>query len=409
MDYQIRKIWDVISRIDGDEEKDRWVIMGNHRDAWVFGAVDPNSGTTAMLEAARGFGELLKQGWKPKRTIVLGSWDGEEYGLLGSTEWVEENAAELKEKAVAYLNVDSAVSGANFGASSVPSMWKLIRVATRDVKDPKSGQSVYQRWQDRSREQQPDPELTSATTGTDTPIAEARIGSLGSGSDFTPFSQHIGVPASDMSFNGDYGVYHSAYDSFYWMSRFGDPEFVYHVAAAQLWGTVAMRLADAAGLPLDYRDYASQTREFFNECMKLARLRKLDGALDEKPMNKALASFADEAEKIQKAREETITEVERTRVEANDRHPRAVAKLKRINDALLAVERSLTDERGLRGRNWYTHQIYAPGTYTGYAAQPLPDFRQALDDRNTANAVEGLGRIVEAINRAAETLRKARD
>lgn len=409
MDYQIRKIWDVISRIDGDEEKDRWVVMGNHRDAWVFGAVDPNSGTTAMLEASRAFGELLKQGWKPRRTIILGSWDGEEYGLLGSTEWVEENAAELKEKAVAYLNVDSAVSGGNFGASSVPSMWKLIRAATRDVKDPKSGQSVYQRWQDRAREQQPDSELASANATAEKPMTEARIGPLGSGSDFTPFLQHLGVPASDMSFNGDYGVYHSAYDSFYWMSHFGDPDFVYHVAAAQVWGTVAMRLADAAGVPLDYRDYAWQMREFFNECMRLAKIRKLDGAIDEKPMTKALENFADEAERIQKARDETTAEVERTRVEANDRHPRAVARLKRINDALLEVERSLTDDRGLRGRNWYTHQIYAPGTYTGYAAQPLPDFRQALDDRNTADAVEGLGRIVAAINRAAETLHKARD
>ena len=409
MDYQVRKIWNVISRIDGDEEKDRWVIMGNHRDAWVFGAVDPNSGTTAMLETARAFGAMLKQGWKPRRSIVLASWDGEEFGLLGSTEWAEDNAAELKEKAVAYLNVDSAVSGSNFGASSVPSMWKLIRGATRDVKDPKSGQSVYQQWQERSREDQPDPELTNAEAASDTSIAEARIGALGSGSDFTPFLQHLGVPASDMGFGGDYGVYHSAYDSFYWMSHFGDPNFVYHVAAAQLWGTVAMRLADATGLPLDYRDYAWQVREFFDQCMKTARRRKLADGLDEKPMNKALQSFSDEAERIEKARHETVAEIERTRVEANDRHPRAVARLKRINDALLAAERSLTDERGLRGRNWYVHQIYAPGTYTGYAAQPLPDFRQALDDRNTANAAEALGRIVEAINRATETLKKARD
>ncbi|MGH9927878.1 MAG: M28 family metallopeptidase [Pyrinomonadaceae bacterium] len=409
MDFQIRKIWDVISRIDGEPEQDRWVIMGNHRDAWTFGAVDPNSGTTAMLEAARGFGALLRKGWKPRRTILLCSWDGEEYGLLGSTEWVEENAGELQEKAVAYLNVDSAVSGSNFGASSVPSMWKLIRGATRDVKDPKSGQSVYQQWQERAREQEPDPELTNAEVGSDTEIAEARIGALGSGSDFTPFLQHLGVPASDMGFGGDYGVYHSAYDSFYWMSHFGDPNFVYHVAAAQLWGTVAMRLADAAGLPLDYRDYASQVREFFSECMKTAKRRKLAGAFDEKPMNKALQSFADEAERIEKARQETVGEIERTRVEANDRHPRAVARLKRINEALLTAERSLTDERGLRGRTWYVHQIYAPGTYTGYAAQPLPDFRQALDDRNTTNAKEALERIVAALNRAAETLRKALD
>jgi N-acetylated-alpha-linked acidic dipeptidase len=409
MDYQQRKIWNVIARIDGDAEKDRWVIMGNHRDAWTFGAVDPNSGTTAMLEAARGFGALLKKGWKPRRTIVLCSWDGEEYGLLGSTEWAEDNAEELRQKAVVYLNVDSAVSGPNFGASSVPSMWKLIRGVTRDIKDPKSGQTVYQQWQARAKDDEPDAEMASAEAASDAPIAEARIGALGSGSDFTPFLQHLGIPASDMGFGGDYGVYHSAYDSFYWMSHFGDPDFVYHVAAAQLWGTVAMRFADADGLPLDYRDYASQVRDFFNESMKTARRRKLAGAIDEKPMTSALQKFTDEAERIEKARQDIIGDAERSRTEASDRHPRALARLQRINDALIAAERSLTDARGLRGRTWYTHQIYAPGTFTGYAAQPLPDFRQALDDRNPANAKEALERIVAALNRAAETLRKARD
>jgi N-acetylated-alpha-linked acidic dipeptidase len=212
-----------------------------------------------------------------------------------------------------------------------------------------------------------------------------------------------------MGFGGDYGVYHSAYDSFYWMSRFGDPGFVYHVAAAQLWGTVAMRLADAAGLPLDYRDYASQVQNFFDASMKAARRRKLAGGFDDKPMTNAIKNFAEEAERIEKARQETVAEIERTRVEANDRHPRAIAKLKRINEALMDAERALIDERGLRERTWYTHQIYAPGTYTGYAAQPLPDFQQALDDRNPTNAAEALDRIVEAINRASAALRKGRD
>ena len=397
MDYQVRKIWNVISRIDGAQEKDRWVVMGNHRDAWTFGAVDPNSGTTAMLEAARAFGGLLKKGWQPRRTIVLCSWDGEEYGLLGSTEWVEENAVELKQKAVAYLNVDAAVSGANFGASSVPSMWKMIRAATRDVPDPKSEKSIYQQWQDRTRDSNPDPELTDAETGSDTRIAEARIGALGSGSDYTPFLQHLGIPSSDMSFGGDYGVYHSAYDDFYWMSHFGDPTFMYHVTAARLWGTIAMRLADSAGLPLDYRDYATQVREFFTESMKTARQRKLTSSIDEKRMNDAIDAFSSEAEKTERARQDAIVQ------------PGAAARLRRINDALIGVERDLTDGRGLRGRTWYTHQIYAPGTYTGYAAQPLPDFRQALEDRNTVNAGEALNRIGDALKRAAETLRKARD
>jgi N-acetylated-alpha-linked acidic dipeptidase len=409
MDYQVRKIWNVMARIDGTDEKDRWVIMGNHRDAWTFGAVDPNSGSTAMLEAARGFGALLKQGWRPRRTIILGSWDAEEYGLVGSTEWAEEYADELKQKAVAYLNMDAAVSGSNFGASSVPSMWKLIRAATRDTRDPKSGKSVYQTWQDRARAQVPEADLTDAQTGTDVKIAEARIGALGSGSDYTPFLQHLGVPSIDMGFGGDYGVYHSAYDSFYWMSHFGDPTFAYHVAAAQLWGTVALRMANADGVQLDYRDYAAQIRDYFNESMKTARRRNLASALDERAMTRAIENFTEEAERIERAKRETLADLEGSRTEANDRHPRAVARLQRINDALIMVERSLTDERGLRGRGWYKHQVYAPGTYTGYAAQPLPDFRQALDDRNGLNAKEALERIVLAINRATETLRKARD
>ena len=400
MDYKVRKIWNVISRIEGNEEKDRWVIMGNHRDAWTFGAVDPNSGSTAMLEAARGFGQLLKNGWKPRRTIVMCSWDGEEYGLIGSTEWAEHNAEELKQKAVAYLNMDAAVSGAHFGASSVPSLWKMIRAATRDIPDPKSGKSVYQQWQDRSRERRPEAELPDAQSGSDTAIAEARIGALGSGSDYTPFLQHLGVPATDMGFGGDYGVYHSAYDSFYWMSHFGDPTFAYHVTAARLWGIVAMRLAGAEGLPFDYRDYATQINEFFEESMKTAKRRNLTEALDEKPMRDALKRFGEEAARTDKARVDAI---------ADNKGARNAAKLRRLNDALIAVERALTDSRGLRGRTWYRHQIYAPGTYTGYAAQPLPDFRQALEDRNTANAKEGLERIVEALNRATEVLRKARD
>lgn len=409
MDYQIRKIWNVVARIDGAEEKDRWVIMGNHRDAWTFGAVDPNSGSTAMLEAARGFGQLLKNGWKPRRTIVLCSWDGEEYGLIGSTEWAEENAIELRQKAVAYLNMDAAVSGPNFGASSVPSLWKLIRGATRDVRDPKTGKSVYQQWQDRANGERPEAEMTDAESGSDRAIAEARIGALGSGSDYTPFLQHLGVPSLDMGFGGDYGVYHSAYDSFSWMSRFGDPTFVYHVAAAQLWGTVAMRLADAEGLPFDYVDYAKQIRQFFNESFKTAKRLKLASGLNDKEMLEAIDDFANEAGRVEKNRQETIQEIQRTRVQANDSHPRAVAKLQKINDVLMAVERNFIDERGLRGRPWYRHHVYAPGLYTGYAAQPLPDFRQGLDDRNSANAKESLQRIIELLKGATETLRQARD
>ncbi|MBD0325795.1 MAG: M28 family peptidase, partial [Pyrinomonadaceae bacterium] len=408
MSFETRTIWNVIGRIDGENERDRWIIMGNHRDAWTFGAVDPNSGTTAMLEAARGFGQLLKSGWKPRRTILLCSWDGEEQGLIGSTEWAEELAAELKEKAVAYLNMDAAVSGANFGAASVPSLWRLIRGATRDVRDPKTGKSIYEAWQERTREQRPKPELTDPK-GTDTPIAEARIGSLGSGSDYTPFLQHLGVSALDMSFGGDYGVYHSAYDSFHWMSKFGDPTFQYHTAAAQIWGTVALRLANARGLPFAYTDYANQLRDFLTEVERAANARKLTDAFDGRALREAINDFGVEARKIEEREQSLITEIERTRVQANDSYTRAVARLGRINDALLAAERALTDARGLNGRPWYKHQIYAPGYYTGYAAQPLPDLRQAVDNSKAEDAREAAVRITEAIRRATEVLKKARE
>jgi N-acetylated-alpha-linked acidic dipeptidase len=199
-----------------------------------------------------------------------------------------------------------------------------------------------------------------------------------------------------MGFGGDYGVYHSAYDSFHWMDQFGDPGFHYHVAASQLWGTLAMRLADAEGLPFDYTDYATQLREFFTEAMTVAKRRNLASGLDEKSMTAAIDDFAKEAEKVEKNRQDAIRNSDR-------------AKLAKIHDALVQAERQFIDPRGLRGRAWYKHQIYAPGFYTGYAAQPLTDFRQALDDRNSAVAKESLERIVEAIKRVRTTLKQATD
>jgi N-acetylated-alpha-linked acidic dipeptidase len=226
--------------------------------------------------------------------------------------------------------------------------------------------------------------------------AEARIGPLGSGSDYTPFLQHLGIASTDMGFGGDYGVYHSAYDSFHWMDQFGDPGFVYHVAAAQVWGTLTLRLVEADALPFDYSDYAKQLQNYFAETVSLAGRRKLAGSFDEKSMKDALDDFAKEAERVNKLRQDAVRDSDR-------------AKLTRINDALMLTERQLIDPRGLRGRAWYKHQIYAPGFYTGYAAQPLTDFRQALDDRNGANAKESLERIVQAIKRATNTLKQAHD
>ena len=394
IEFVTKTIWDVITRIDGAAEKDRWVVMGNHRDAWVFGAVDPNSGTAAMIEVGRGLGQLMKSGWKPRRSIILCSWDAEEEGLIGSTEWVEDNASELREKAVAYLNMDAAVSGPNFSASSVPSLWKLIRGAAQDVRDPKTGKSVFDAWSERARENASEDERYD-DDGRERADFSPRIDALGSGSDYTPFLQHLGVPSLDMSFGGDYGVYHSAYDSFYWMSHFGDPNFVYHVAAAQIWGTVALRLADPQGLPLDYRDYAAKLRDFVNETTRMANRKRLGDAFDPKPMLRAIDKFSDEAERITRRRLD---------LQKQDSSS-TIGKLSRVNDALIQAERAFTDERGLRGRPWYKHEIYAPGFYTGYAALPLPDLRQAIEDGRAADAAEAARRITEAIGRATEVLK----
>jgi N-acetylated-alpha-linked acidic dipeptidase len=397
IEFVTKTIWDVITRVDGAVEKDRWVVLGNHRDAWVFGAVDPNSGTTAMLELGRGLGQLLKSGWQPRRSIILGSWDAEEEGLIGSTEWAEEKASELKEKAVAYLNMDAAVSGPNFAAASVPSMWKLIQSAAHDVRDPKTGKSVYEAWRDRAWENTPESDRYDAN-GKEKPVPPPRIGPLGSGSDYTPFLQHLGVPSLDISFGGDYGVYHSAYDSFYWMAHFGDPTFQYHVAAAQIWGTIALRLADAAGLPLDYADYADELHDFVNETKRLANRKNLGEVFDSKSLLAAIDGFADEAGKIDKRRRDDLKNLESRS-----------GQLSRTNEALIQAERALIDERGLRGREWYKHQIYAPGFYTGYAALPLPDLRQAIEDGRTADAAQAAVRITEAIKRATGVLKNGRE
>ena len=226
-DYQLRTIWDVIGRIRGSQLADEWVVAGNHRDAWVYGAVDPNSGTAAMLESIHGIGELLKSGWKPKRTIIFGSWDAEEEGLIGSTEWGEQHEAELA-NAVAYFNMDVAVSGSKFGASSVPTLKQFLREVTKVVPGPKGGM-LYDDWRKTSQAgADPDRKPTQDIGGTERlPAAQSKsdisVGDLGSGSDYTVFLQHLGVPSSDVSSSGSYGVYHSVFDNFNWFKKFGDP------------------------------------------------------------------------------------------------------------------------------------------------------------------------------------------
>ncbi|MGD0547072.1 MAG: M28 family metallopeptidase, partial [Terracidiphilus sp.] len=255
-DFQRRMIWDVIGKIKGTENPDEWVIVGNHRDAWSFGAVDPSSGTAAMLESVHGLGALLRQGWRPKRTILFASWDAEEEGLIGSTEWVEQNAPALQH-AVAYFNTDVAVSGADFTASAVPSLKQFLRELTRSVPSPMGG-TVYQQWRiNHPIQDEPPSQDSPAASAPPAPGEEIQVGDLGSGSDFSPFFQHIGVPSTDIGSEGPYGVYHSVFDNYAWYTLNADPNFVYLQQMARVLGLEALRMAGADVLPYDYVAYAA--------------------------------------------------------------------------------------------------------------------------------------------------------
>lgn len=377
MDYQVRPIWNVIATLRGWEEPDRVVVLGNHLDAWTYGAVDPNSGTVALLETARAFGKLLQQGIRPRRTVILAGWDGEEYGLIGSTEWAEEFKEMLSQQAVAYLNVDVAVTGKEMEAQAVPSLKEFLREASRAVTDPASGKSVYEIW--RSGREGAPPDNTAAGDGM-VRRPSARVGDLGSGSDYTVFLDHIGVPSLSMSFSGPYGVYHSIYDSHFWMARFGDPLWQYHPAMARLWGVAGWRLANADVLPFDYETYGREILEHAERVEKAGVAKKVE--LD-------WSKLKQQARKLQQlgmtVRKATVS---------------IPAQASTLNAALMQVERALLLEKGLPGRPWYRHSIYAPGFYSGYASKPLPGISEAIDAGNGQLAGQQLEAVVAALARA---------
>ena len=390
-DYQFRTLWDVIGRVQGGQSPDEWVVAGNHRDAWVYGAVDPNSGTAAMLEAVHGIGELLKSGWKPKRTMIFASWDGEEEGLMGSTEWAEQHEAELAH-APAYFNVDVAVSGPKFGAAAVPSLKQFLRDVTKAVSSPKGG-TVYAAWQ---KGDQPNAPITQSPSesigeGRRTPaVAPARddvlVGELGSGSDYSAFQQHLGVPSTDISSTGPYGVYHSVFDNFAWFKKFGDPDFVYEQQMARIFGLEALRMADADVLPYDYEEYGKEVAVYLDAAAKRAENKFGNHALDWSAVNAAAKHFQDAGAKI---------------LSKQKNQPRDAA---RLNQTLLGAERALLVPEGLPHRPWFRHAIYAPGEYTGYAAVVIPGVNEALDKGDAERAGQQLAVLAAALERAAKTL-----
>jgi N-acetylated-alpha-linked acidic dipeptidase len=386
-DYQFRTLWDVIGRVKGSESPDEWVVTGNHRDAWVYGAVDPNSGTAAMLEAVHGIGALRKAGWKPKRTLVFASWDGEEEGLIGSTEWVEQHEADLR-NAPAYFNVDVAVTGPRFGASAVPSLKQFIRDVTKAVPSPKGG-TVYEVWQKASQpESQPQSEAVSENRRMPAaPIkGDVPVGDLGSGSDYSAFLQHLAIPSTDMSSSGPYGVYHSVFDNFAWFKKFGDPDFLYEQQMARVLGLEAVRMADADVIPYDYEEYGKEISAYLETAQKRSKDKFGENALDFGAVNAAARRFQTAGAKLL----------------AKQRNPPADAA--RLNQVLIDTERALLVPQGLPHRPWFRHPIYAPGEYTGYAAVVIPGVNEALDKGDSDRARQQLAVLAAALERAAKTL-----
>jgi N-acetylated-alpha-linked acidic dipeptidase len=357
MDGKTRPIWVTEGRIRGRETPDQLVVLGNHRDAWVYGAVDPSSGSATQMELARALGRLAKDGQRPKRTILFTSWDAEEWHLTGSTEWGEEFGDALQAGAVAYLNVDGSTSGSDFNASAVASLNRLVQEVARDVADPASGKSLL--------------DVTAAREGGIDRVVENK---LGSGSDYTVFLNFLGIPIVDLSFNGPYGVYHSQYDNYTWMTRFGDPGFRYMTAMAEVWGRMALRLANAEVLPYDLTAIGWRLGQFLDE---LAAVPGVKERLDLADVTAAQRALHEAAGGLEASLRQGVTDSQA------------------VNAALQRLEQQWLLGDGIPGRPWFRHALYAP-KYT-YAALELPGIREAVDAGDWTTAQREAARLAERI------------
>jgi N-acetylated-alpha-linked acidic dipeptidase len=373
MDDAVRPIWTVTGSILGSREPEAQVIVGNHRDAWIYGGVDPSSGSAALMELARTLGAQAQAGMRPARSILFASWDAEEFTLTSSTEWGEQHAEALQRHAVAYLNVDSAASGPHPSASAVPSLNRVILEAAAAVRDPHRRIPLVAAWRDRQAR-----ERGALPTGDGRNLVTNR---LGSGSDYAVFLNHLGIPIADLTFDGPYGVYHSMYDNHDWVARIGDPGFRYHVALVQWWGLTALRLANADVLPFDVGAYASQIAEFVRESDRVV------------PASAGLQRASERLRSAARAFEE-----ERAQVLARGTDEEMAG----LNRRLMSFERAFVDPGGIPGRPWYRHQLFAP-KYT-YEAQVLPAIFEAAERRNPDEVRAAQAQIAAALDRAAAAL-----
>lgn len=380
MKNPIKRITNVIGCIKGAEETEEIVLVGNHRDAWVYGGHDPSSGTACLMEMARAFAEAKKAGFKPKRTVFFGNWDAEEFTLTGSTEWGEENRDWLHKNLVAYLNVDSSASGKNFSVQGVPSLFPLIIQALKEVEDPASGESVYSCWKSGTAEKGT---IVLAS-------GSGQIDPIGSGTDHTVFLNHVGAPALNMIFSGDYGVYHSMYDNYYWMSHFGDPGMLYTAALARIWSHMVIELACNTFLPLDYENYARELERYLKEWAvqhdpswkKSENLLILIREMKEKAS--VLAPYTLGIKEIQKS----ISE----------------GKVQKVNRLLMEIERDFIDPRGIPNRNWFKHLIF--GCRYTYAVLLLPSLTEAAEAGDKEAVFRSLGSLEKAVKKVNAKLEK---
>ena len=422
--WDTKPVYDVIAKIPGSTYPEQWVLRGNHHDAWVNGAEDPISGQVAELEEARALGDLLKEGWRPKRTIVYAAWDGEEPGLLGSTEWAEEHADELRQHAVAYINSDSNGRGFFF-ASGSHSLEHFMNGVTHDVTDPeKAPMSVWERRR-MALEERAKPEEREAIRKR----PDNRMGALGDGSDYATFLDHLGVASLSVGFGGEdeEGIYHSIYDDFYWYTHFSDTNFVYGKALAQTAGTAVMRLADADLLPYEFSDLADTIHGYATDLEKLLAERQKEAMerqqelkegmyqavsdpknpvgpppslqpvpyLNFAPLDNAVAALSNSAQRYQTAL---------VAASAGGGLNLPQNTLAELNNKLLISERLLTTQQGLRERPWFKHQIYAPGAYTGYGVKTLPAIREPLEERKYQEAEAGIPVVAKVISDEATLL-----
>ena len=428
--WDIKTLYDVIVRIPGAVYPDEWIIRGNHHDAWVNGADDPLSGQAALLEEMRGLATLLRQGWKPKRTIIYCAWDGEEPGLLGSTEWAETHGEELAQHGAVYINSDSNGRGI-LQVEGSHTLEQFLNGVAKDIQDPETKLSVWKRLQAWRLVNPPD-NAPPAERQEPRTRPDLRIGALGSGSDYTAFLDHFGVASMNVGFGGEDqgGVYHSVYDDFYWYTHFADSEFVYGRALAQLAGTAVLRLADAELLPLDFSNFTETIRRYIDEVEKLARDARERTIERNRMIDEGVYAAANDPRHPRLAPpkepvppflnfaplENGFVALDRTakmydqalaRATENGGAGLARAALRDVNAKLIAVERALTLKDGLPHRDWFRHQIYAPGFYTGYGVKTLPAVRESIEPKDWKLADEEIVKVGKVLENAGETIQGA--